>query len=274
MYKRQFLKSIELVFYNPSAHYYLGESQALLGENEHAIQAFENVVRMSPGMSKAHHWLVKLYTKIGDTELATKHQTFLANNIDRPVVIVSGLPRSGTSMIMQMLNAGGANILTDHTRQSDDNNPKGYYEFEPVKKLATDSRWLLDHSGKTVKIIAQLLPNIPVEQKYKIIFMERDMGEVLKSQQIMLTGNTQYAAPKGFPMGLADTFDKQLSKIIGWMDKQPNIEVLYLNYAEVIENPKVAADKMEEFLGLGLDIEKMSQAVDKKLYRNQNPVWK
>ena len=269
-----FLHSIELVYHNASAHYGLGEAQALLGENEYAILAFESAVSIKPGMSKARHWLSKLYLKTGNMEMAEKHKMFIQNNIKRPVVIVSGLPRSGTSMMMQMLNDGGADILTDHTRKADDNNPKGYFEYEPVKKLAEKADWLLDQSGKTIKIIAQLLPHLPSSQQYKIVFMKREMDEVLKSQQIMLAGNNKPSATKAYPMGLADTFGKQLSKIISWLEMQPNIEILYVDYASVVEDPLLNSQKIDQFLGIDLDINAMASAVDKALYRNQNPVWK
>jgi predicted AlkP superfamily phosphohydrolase/phosphomutase/tetratricopeptide (TPR) repeat protein len=268
-----FLRSIELVYYNPSAHYHLGEAQALLGEDEYALQAFEAVVVLSPGMSKARHWLVNLYTKAENKIMAERHAVFLKNIVQKPVVIVSGLPRSGTSMMMQMLHDAGADILTDTIREADDNNPKGYFEFEPVKKLAEKADWLLEQSGKTIKIIAQLLPHLPISQKYKIIFMEREMDEVLRSQQVMLSKNIpQNKTP--YPMGLAEIFGKQLTKISSWLETQPNIETLYMDYASVVENPLTSAKKIESFLQENLDVQAMANAVDKTLYRNQNPVWK
>ena len=105
--------------------------------------------------------------------------------------------------------------------------------------------------------------------------MKREMDEVLKSQQIMLSGsNKQSSANKAYPMGLADTFNKQLSKIISWLELQPNIEIIYLDYASVVEEPLLNIQKLDSFLGINLDIHAMANAVDKELYRNQNPVWK
>lgn len=266
------LNSIELSFYNPLAHYYLGESQVFLGENESAINAFEAAVAISPGMVAARQWLIKLYKEVNDQAMVEKHASFIKVTVDKPVFVVSGLPRSGTSMMMQMLHAGGVDILTDEIRNADQNNPKGYFEYEPVKKLAESSEWLKEQSGKTIKIISHLLPHLQPGLKYKILFMEREMEEVLKSQQIMIAKENK-KIQNAYPLALANTFEKQLQQIKNWLERQPNIEVLFLNYAAVIENPQEYASKIKEFTGLALDVSNMITAVDPSLHRNQNPVW-
>ncbi|MBN1216588.1 MAG: hypothetical protein JXA99_14260, partial [Candidatus Lokiarchaeota archaeon] len=107
-------------------------------------------------------------------------------NLKDKLVVVSGIPRSGTSLIMQILQAGGLDILSDHKREADKNNPKGYLELESVKNLSNDNSCLINQTGKAVKVISHLLKFLPKNQKYKIIFINRDVNEIIKSQQKML----------------------------------------------------------------------------------------
>ena len=103
-----------------------------------------------------------------------------------PVVVVSGLPRSGTSMIMQLLESGGVPILTDGQREADEDNPRGYYELDVVKHLKTEKQWVASAGGMAVKVIAQLLVHLPPQFKYKIVFVQRELDEILASQEKML----------------------------------------------------------------------------------------
>lgn len=262
------LRSTELLYHNPTAHYHLGEALALEGEYEYAVPAFGIAVTLQPGMSKAHQWLVKLYKQLGIPEKAEEHEKFLQLHIKKPVVLVSGLPRSGTSMMMQMLHAGGGNILTDNLRKPDDNNPKGYFEYEPVKSLARDASWMEELNGQIIKVVAPLLFHVSPVNHYKIIFMEREMEEVLKSQQKMI-GQDNF-----FPMYLEKAFRDQMSKVKAWQARQPNIEVLVVKYSEVVEAPHQAAEAVKDFLGMELDTSAMAAVIDKTLYRNLNPEWK
>lgn len=259
------LTSIGLMHYMPAAHYHLGETLYHLGEFEHSVQAFEVAVSMNPGYKKAHEWLIKIYTEnLNQSAKAEKSKQFVKERIKGTVYIVSGLPRSGTSMMMQMLHNGGLEVLTDSVRQNDDNNPKGYFEFEKVKKLSQDNTWMNEADGKLVKIIAQLLQFLPSTFNYKVIFMERDMTEVLKSQQKMLGKDTTV-----FPSAIAQTFSRQLESTKSWLEGQPNIEVLYVNYKDVINNAMETAEEVNSFLDTDLEILKMAEAVDKDLYRNK-----
>src|SRR5215210_2604024 len=106
----------------------------------------------------------------------------------RPIVVVSGLPRSGTSMAMKMLEAGGLEVVTDGLRGADSSNPNGYYEYERVKTLTAgdDTAWLADARGKAVKIISFLLTYLPESYDYAVVFMHRDLGEIIASQNTML----------------------------------------------------------------------------------------
>jgi hypothetical protein len=184
------------------------------------------------------------------------------------IIIVSGLPRSGTSMMMRMLEAGGIEIITDHIRQADEDNPKGYFEFERVKKVKDDPSFLDDMRGKAVKMISMLLPDLPVSKRYQIIFMRRNLEEVLRSQRLMLQRNakdTQDASDE--EMGLI--FEKHLGDITQWLQKQKNMEVLYVDYHEVLHNALASAQEVNRFLGDRLDAQKMATAVDQSLYRNR-----
>ena len=188
----------------------------------------------------------------------------------RIITIVSGLPRSGTSMLMKMLEAGGIEPLTDNIRMADEDNPKGYYEFERVKQLKQDSDWLEDARERAVKIISALLKHLPQDHAYayKVIFVRRKLEEVLASQKQMLIR-------RGEPTDtisderMAELFRKHLSQVEAWMDEQPNVEVLYVSYNEVLEHPQEQAQRINRFLGSTLDVERMASVVDKGLHRQR-----
>lgn len=265
----EFFLAIESNYTLANAHYHIGEALVKLDKLQEAAQAFEVAISFTPGMTKAHKWLADLYeNELNDTDKAKEHLNFLENNIRGEIVIVSGLPRSGTSMMMQILDAAGFPVLTDKVREPDNNNPKGYYEFEPVKKLMVDKSWLPEAKGKSVKIIAQLLPFLPANYNYKIIFMRRDMDEVLQSQQIMLGKETDVKS-KAFPMGLSSAFKKQLGKVEDWVDSQPHVDILDVNYTDVVNNPKEELESILHFINFDGNIEEMEKVVDKSLYRNQ-----
>ena len=185
------------------------------------------------------------------------------------IVIVSGLPRSGTSMMMKMLEAGGLEILTDHLREADANNPKGYYEFERVKQMKDgDFAWLPEAVGKVVKIVTGLIMYLPSSYKYKIIFMKRDLEEVLSSQKKMLgrLGKEDDNIPDD---KMGKVYEEHLKQVKGWLVRQPNIEMLYVNYNTMIADPMESLQKVNEFLGVGMDVSVMAAVVDKELYRER-----
>lgn len=181
--------------------------------------------------------------------------------------IVSGLPRSGTSMMMQMLEVGGLPPLTDNLRKADDDNPRGYYEMERVKKIKEDKAWLDEAEGKAVKMISMLLYDLPQDRSYKIIFMQRAMSEILASQTRMLEnlGKAQNIEDSA----MRQHFESHLTQIHEWLNRQKNMDVLYSHYSDVVEAPGEYAVKICEFLGLDLDIDKMAGQVDKSLYRQR-----
>lgn len=263
------LSSVSLIFNNPLAHYFLGEAFYRLEMYERAVEAFIVVTTYQPGNRKAHLYLVKIFTNnILDLKKAEKHTEFIKNNIKGTITIVSGMPRSGTSMMMQMLQAGGLDILTDNIRSKDENNPKGYLEYQKVKSLASDNSWIHEGQNKVIKVIAQLLQHLPASYQYKVIFMERDMEEIIKSQQIML-GKKSEVDKKIYPTVLADTFRKQLGKTRSWIKTHPQFEVMYVYYTDVINNPTEVAENLSVFLDADLNVSKMAEAVDSSLYRNR-----
>ena len=184
------------------------------------------------------------------------------------ITVVSGLPRSGTSLILQMLQKGGMEILTDNVRKADNNNPRGYYEFEKVKSLRSNRSWLADADKKVVKIIAQLLNFLPANYEYAIIFVERDIREILMSQQKMLEsmGRTDVSAD---PELLAQTFTRQLERVKSWVSGNANMKSCTLSYNKLIQDPVVGAQKIGDFLNRDLDLRAMAVAVDKNLYRQR-----
>jgi len=186
-----------------------------------------------------------------------------------PVVVVSGLPRSGTSMAMKMLDAAGVPLLIDGIRTADEDNPKGYYELEQVKTLdkGADKGWVQNARGKAVKIISFLLKDLPPEYNYKIIFMNRDLPEVLASQSKMLARRGEASSTEDERM--KDIYEKHLRKTKELLWSAPQFEVLELQYKQVIEDPAGAAQRIRDFLGMPLDVGKMSQVADKELYRNR-----
>ncbi len=187
----------------------------------------------------------------------------------QPITIVSGLPRSGTSMMMKMLQAGGMPLLTDQVRRADEDNPKGYYEFERVKQIEHDQAWLPDAQGKAIKVISALLTRLPATYTYKVVFMRRDMQEILDSQKQMLIRRGE-PADKVSDENMAAAFEKHLKTIQHWLAQQRNIDVLYVSYNTVLKAPLQCASEIGAFLDAGLDASKMAQAVDRALYRQRH----
>jgi len=181
-------------------------------------------------------------------------------------MIVSGLPRSGTSLMMQMLDNGGIEVVTDGTRTADVDNPKGYYEFEKVKAIQRDASWLAEARGKAVKMVSQLLYHLPGDERFRIIFMERDFDEMLASQEKMLARLGRSAPPREQIEG---PFTAHLKRLREWLDQQRNMQVLYVSYNELIKEPRRHAECVRAFLGGAADVEKMLRAVDPSLYRNR-----
>ena len=193
----------------------------------------------------------------------------MSGTLDETVVLVSGMPRSGTSMIMQMLVAGGLPALTDEKRIADDDNQKGYFEYEPVKAISRQVKWMPEAKGKSLKVVAPLLRRLPpqTDLTYRVIFMERDLREVIASQHSMIerlgkTGSRQTDEQ------LADTYTKQIHGIQKFLSAA-NIPVLYIAHRECLADPAGQAERINRFLGGVLDEVAMTAAVNSELYRHR-----
>ena len=187
----------------------------------------------------------------------------------QPIVVVSGLPRSGTSMAMKMLEAGGLPVVTDGLRAADEDNPKGYYEDERVKDLhqAADKTWLRDARGRVVKIISFLLKSLPAENNYQVVFMHRNLREIVASQNKMLVRRGERNET---PDERAVQLLEEQVRDARFFLRRPQFEVLELNYGEMLQGARPQAQRMADFLGRPLDLERMAQVVDVQLYRNRS----
>ncbi len=182
--------------------------------------------------------------------------------------IVSGLPRSGTSMVMQMIVAGGIAPLTDATRIADDDNPRGYYELERVKQLASDKSWLDDARGKVVKVIHMLVAELPDDRAYRVVFLDRDLREVVQSQSTMLARNAKTGATISADR-LMSIYDAQLKQVHTWLKARSNFSVLVVKHADLMQDGTTQAQRMKAFLGGDLDEVAMASAIDPSLHRNK-----
>ncbi len=187
----------------------------------------------------------------------------------KPIVVVSGLPRSGTSMMMRMLENGGLDVVGDNIREQDDDNPRGYFELERVKDLdkGGDKSWLEQARGKTVKVISFLLKDLPGDFHYKIIFMRRHLDEVLASQEKMLDRRDEKNETGDEDMTAA--YKKHLKDVDFFIRYRKNFEAIDIQYDQAIKDPLAHAKRVNEFLGGGLDVQAMAGAVEKGLYRNR-----
>ncbi len=188
--------------------------------------------------------------------------------MSQEITIVSGLPRSGTSLMMQMLDRGGLEVVTDHVRTADPDNPRGYYEYEQVKKIKHDATWLPATRGKAFKMVSQLLYDLPATETYRVVFMERDLDEMLASQEKMLERLGRPAAPRD---AIKQAYLSHLDRLRAWLAHQRHLAVLRVSYNDLVGRPRQEAERVREFLGGRVDVERMVESVDPALYRNRKP---
>ncbi len=292
------LASLNILYQRPLVHYHLGEALYKYGDYENAEKAFSICLTMAPNMAKARNYLIDIYenflnkpknaqvlkeffkNKSTDNIIETEEVIYQPKkNIRRKrkiqevdnskeIIIVSGLPRSGTSLMMQILEKAGMEIFTDNKRTPDESNPKGYYEHEAVKRLARDNKWMKETQGKAVKIIAQLLFALPSRYNYKIIFMNRDIHEILLSQHKMLV-KAGKAKADTFSANLLNTFNNTLQKVNEWAKRNYNVEMIYIEHKNLITNPEEEIEKVINFLNLSGSSENLAEVVDKKLHRTK-----
>lgn len=300
------VKSVSLQYHYPMAHFVLGRALAQMRRYAQAVEAFEVAVALNPNFAQAHQRLAQIYSRrLRQPDKAREHRALArairqagkpappeeveiadavrsaapvaephlralgaAPNGDGPTVtVVTGLPRSGTSMMMQMLSAGGLPILTDGQREADDDNPRGYYELEAATRLRTDASWLDEAVGKGVKIVAQLLPRLPADHRYRVVFMQRDLEEVLASQEVMLRRRSRETSSLS-PERLREAFEQQIRRVKVWLARR-SVPTLFVDYGAALEDPQGTAAALETFLGGDLDVSAMAGAVTRSLYRQR-----
>lgn len=298
------LASLEYIFHNPAGHTLYARSLIQLNKPKLAEQSLLTAIRQNPNHAEAHETLAELYEhtlqkpdkaylhrkaavlaleriqamKEGRVETSAQRpsdfpeiravSSRLIGGCANPLIVVSGLPRSGTSLMMQMLQAGGCSIVTDGRRSADDSNPKGYFELERVKNLPgeKDRSWLAEHRGKAIKVIAPLLGLIPKNIPLKVIFMQRPAKEILDSQRRMLEREKKPGA-EGKTESLMRVYAAQLTGVNNLARIHPSMEIHPVDYLATVKNPLVVAESIARFLGSALDTKAMSMAADPELYR-------
>ena len=304
---RSALDALERVHHDPQSHFLLG--LALAGEKDYvrAAEAFRAAVSFNPNFPEAHAQLAALLEKhLGDAESAREHRrlaramrrgrtsrkvrrtaaesgnTHIASlgsgqtapelpPLSESLIVVTGLPRSGTSMLMQMLAAGGLDVLSDHLREPDEDNPRGYLEFAPVKKLLKDSKWLFEARGKVIKIVAPLVTALPPGLACRVILCERDLDEVLDSQDRMLERRNQLhdVTTTRRRQMLKEEFARSVARVKAMLEQRPSTGLLVIEHSDAISDPRATAAKVNNFLGGGFDVAKMAAVIEPALYRNR-----
>ncbi len=300
------IESLSLIYSQPRLHYTLAVALRRLGDEGRAMECLRAALKQMPGLAAAREELARILRrqknfgeaalqmiqaaglrkqakeraghKPAPQPLAAKPQPALppfkraaATPVDRSriVTIVAGLPRSGTSMMMQMLAAAGVEPYTDQRRAADEDNPRGYFEHENATRLRQDKSWIPDARGKAVKIVANLLPHLPTGEDYRIVFLHRNLDEVVASQRAMLT---RLRRPGGRvdDRALARTYTRQLVQVQTWLRRQPEMYVLPVNYEVALGDPATVATRLARFLGQPFDEHAAALAVDALLRRQGN----
>ena len=188
--------------------------------------------------------------------------------LKRPIIIVSGLPRSGTSMMMKILAEGGLPVVSDQSRTADEDNPNGYFELQLVKQMSEGNiEWLAGANGKVVKVISGLLEHLPQEYSYKVIFMEREIKEILASQRKMLARRNEEL--KANDVEIEQQFQRHLSALKPWLARRPNMEVMYVSYNALMADPRPLCRRLIDFTNMPLDLDRMLSVPSRDLYRNR-----
>jgi predicted AlkP superfamily phosphohydrolase/phosphomutase/tetratricopeptide (TPR) repeat protein len=292
------------LYFSPMAHFLQGVAFVGLREYEQAAASFRTALAQNPHFPQAHLMLARMLKfRLNDPETATEHfQWYREMRVRRPekpseivreiassapvrirrhldaplpplgddVLIVSGLPRSGTSMLMQMLHAGGMPILTDKLREADEDNPKGYFEFEAVKAMFRDLSWLTGARGKALKVVVPLVCNLPPGCHYRVLVVERDYDEILASQAKMIArrgGSIEDTADRRDR--LRREYARLTAQTTDRLSMRRDMELLTIRHADVLRDPSAAASLLNSFAGDGLDSARMASAVDRSLHRNR-----
>ena len=298
------LRGLELLNTEPYGHYLLGIALAKLNRHDRSVLALNTALTINPNFPQAHLSLARIYRRaMADPARAAAHARAYTELTNRPAVtaapekaaaampprpvafaassrelppltdeavIVSGLPRSGTSMLMQMLVAGGLTPLTDDLRQPDEDNPRGYFEFEPVKQMASDSSWIDQARGKVVKIVAPMIPNLPDGVPCRVVLIERDLEEILASQRQMISRRGREVDQT--PARLSRLRQEYLRLIVwskGFLASRPATSLMCVNRSAILRDPQRAAEALNRFLGGNLQVDQMAAEVKPELHRQR-----
>jgi predicted AlkP superfamily phosphohydrolase/phosphomutase/thioredoxin-like negative regulator of GroEL len=300
------LTGLELLDQEQAGHYLLGIALARLSRYKDAVKAFYRGLAINPNFPQAHLWLARIYRRhLADVQIAATHSAayrkilnrlsdvgqpgkvwtaapaprpvaFAASSRDLPpitdeTVIVSGLPRSGTSMLMQMLVAGGLTPLIDGLRQADDDNPRGYFEFEPVKQMATDTAWIEQARGKVLKVVAPMIQNLPDGLPCRVILIERDLDEILASQgQMIIRRGREMDQTPARGARLRQEYLRLIVWVKGFLASRPNTSLMCVHRDAVLNDPQKAAEAINRFLGRNLEVELMAAEVKPELNRQRS----
>lgn len=295
-------ESLGRVRFQPELHTLVGRVWQRLGDPPAAEAAYREALAQSPGLPEPRQRLAALLARRGRTDEAAEHRRRLlapsqkstpakpivksapaaslveshpawVERVTGPatadeIIVVAGLPRSGTSMLMQLLAAGGVPVLTDGKRAADSDNPRGYLEFEPATTLRQDPSWIPSARGHAVKLVLPLVPFLPLTERYRLLVIERDLAEVLASQAVML--DRLERRDQGARLGseaLARQFASQRIRVASWLHERPEFSVLALRYTEVVAAPLATAQRVAEFLGRPFDCAAAARAIDPALRR-------
>ena len=299
-------QSIALIRNRAETHIHLGEALVTIKRTRWAIEAFAEAARIAPWDPTPHARLGDLYESLIENPIKAAFHRNRAElirqsrqkraaeqrekpkasgsvarsvipraasipkttSVDGAITLVSGLPRSGTSLMMQMLEAGGLLPLMDETRQADENNPRGYHELEAVKHTAMDASWLAGAPGRVTKVIHVILRALPPEHKYTVIFMKRRLDEVVASQDVMLDQMKMQGTTLDAQI-LKIAYAREYERTGAWLSAQPNFRVLEVSFNELFGNPEPIIESVRAFLGVDLDAAHMLGVIDPSLYRQQ-----
>ena len=182
------------------------------------------------------------------------------------IIVVTGLPRSGTSLMMQILQSMGIEIFTDNKRLPNESNPKGYFEHELVKMIEYDTSWVKEVEGKAIKIVSPLLAYLPNNHSYKIIFMDRVLDEIVQSQEKMLSVNN-VPNPQIKPGVIKQIFIKDLKQAWSSIRELSHSESLEISHSKLLKKPDSELKKIKRFLNINVDLKNAINVIDEKLYR-------
>lgn len=286
------LQAISLQFYNPRAHFHVGQALYALEEYSEAATALEVCLKLVPSFSNARNLLINIIINNLDNSdradslkdfysskeiventsseenmpLIASRRTNLKQFAKSDIIVVSGLPRSGTSLMMQILKSSGLEILTDEERVADESNPKGYFEFEKVKHLAQDKSWLPQAQGKVLKVVSHLLRFLPPRYNYKVVFMLRNITEIVSSQEEMMIRNGK-SSGKTFRADLLHNYSEHLKKTTSYLKSMHNMQVIFIDYNKLLAGSESEIEFLQSAFPEFIKKDIVKTVIDPNLYR-------